>query len=37
MTEQDIKNIKHLVLMVYSVLPLGALVLKSYHSSGTKV
>ena len=37
MTEQDIKNIKHLVLMVYSVLPLGALVLRSYHSSGTNV
>ena len=37
MTEQDIKNIKHLVLMVYSVLPLGALMLRSYHSSGTNV
>ena len=37
MTEQDIKNIKHLVLMVYSVLPLGALVFISYHSSGTNV
>ena len=37
MTEQDIKNIKHLVLMVYSVLPLGALLFRSYHSSGTNV
>ena len=36
-TEQDIKNIKHLVLMLYSVLPLGAFVLRSYHSSGTNV
>ena len=37
MTEQDIKNIKHLFLMVYSVLPLAALVFRSYHSYGINV
>ena len=37
MTEQDINNIEHLVLMVYSVLPLGSLLFRSYHSSGTNV